>query len=569
MGSEAGDLSLKNLVVIYDNHLFSMINFNDFLELLPLTALYAETHYRFRFFPFSRYFRREAEVVFDTPIRLEPGVSLPVSLIIKDSKKFPLRIINVHLQATSKGVTSEEKIPLNTDISSSFWYRIFNLDISSLPDGEVAVEATAEVSDGRHTWTVQQDNHPLLSHAPFNVYKSADPMPAFPEWSAGELHCHSEFGFDQVEFGAPLEVYQKSAPSMGIDWVAITDHSYNLDDMPDDYLTDDPMLRKWKKFLEKVETLNQTRVGALLIPGEELTCRSALGKNIHLLVLDNLEFLHGTGDGAQKWLHTRSENSVAEALSKITDSAFTAAAHPLVPINWLQRLLVRRGRWEDQDLRQDKLMGWQICNGMWDKGFYSGLKKWIEEINRGKRVYIFAGNDAHGNFNRFRQIKIPMWTMHENQDHLFGKVTTRVRSRGRVRKNEIIENMKDGKSYISDGPAIELSIIQNNKILFSGDTADSNSTGSVRVRYKSSPEFGQLHFLKILGDDQNRESLIRQYTPESDPFCKSFKGEILLPLTGSKYIRAEIETENSNGKRYKAFTNPIWISDVVSTHKLV
>lgn len=538
-----------------------MIDFLNQSELLPLAALYAETHYRFRFFPFSRYFRRQAEIIFDAPFRLEPGLALPVSLIIKDSHKFPLRIVSVHLQATSEGVTTEREFKLNNDVNSPLWHRIFDFDVSSLPPDVLNIKTQARVTDGKQTWTVSQDNHPKLTHAPFEVFKATDPLPSFPGWSIGELHCHSEFGCDHVEFGAPLEVYQKTAPAMGIDWVAITDHSYNLDDIPDDFLTDDPLLQKWKIFLAKIDSLNNTGNGALLIPGEELTCRSKQNKNIHLLVLDNSEFLHGSGDGAQKWFRTRSENSVVEALAKIKDTAFTAAAHPLVPFSWLQRLLVRRGKWEDLDLKHQKLDGWQICNGMWDEGFYAGLEKWKEEIIRGNRIPIFAGNDAHGNFNRFRQVKIPMLSLHENQDHIFGRITTRVRVKSGFEKSEIIKNIKDGKVYISDGPAIELSIIQNNKVLFSGDTAKSSKTGSIILRYKSSEEFGRLRFLRILGGDSNRETLIRQYTPKSDPFCKLFEGEISIPLTGSKYIRAEIETLNNSGKSYRAFANPIWLQN--------
>ena len=97
-------------------------------------------------------------------------------------------------------------------------------------------------------------------------------------------------------------------------------------------------------------------------------------------MIDNTEFLHGSGDGAQKWLLTRSENSVPEALEKIKNTSFTAAAHPLVPVNWLQRLLVKRGKWGNSDLNEKRIDGWQICNGMWDIGFTSGLKKWIGEI---------------------------------------------------------------------------------------------------------------------------------------------------------------------------------------------
>jgi hypothetical protein len=46
----------------------------------------------------------------------------------------------------------------------------------------------------------------------------------------------------------------------------------------------------------------------------------------------------------------------------------------------------------------------------------------------GKRCHIYAGNDAHGNFNRFRQVKLPILRLWEREAHLFGRVTTRVRA---------------------------------------------------------------------------------------------------------------------------------------------
>ena len=43
---------------------------------------YLEIHYRLKYFPFSRYFKREPEIYADAPYRVEPAQDLPISLII-------------------------------------------------------------------------------------------------------------------------------------------------------------------------------------------------------------------------------------------------------------------------------------------------------------------------------------------------------------------------------------------------------------------------------------------------------------------------------------------------------
>ncbi|NQT35580.1 CehA/McbA family metallohydrolase [bacterium] len=540
-------------------------------DLIPLIGLYAETHYRFSLFPFSLYYRRQPEIIFDAPHRLEPGIPLPVTLIVKDAHHFPITINKVVIECSCEGYNVSEEIPLNMEIPPSskigrvqspvlLWHRIFEINVSDLPSGNMTVKVTTHFSRNGRIHVVRQDNYFGLSHAPFKVFKAANPLPKMPGWEPGELHTHTEYGCDQVEFGAPLEAIVTNARAIGLGWTALTDHSYNLDDLEDDYLHDDPELKKWRRFLEHVKRLNRERGEVVLIPGEELTCRSSNGRNLHMLVLGEEIFLPGGGDSAQRWFHTRSELSVDEALSRISDTAFAAAAHPLNDTPLLERILVKRGRWQPSDLSASRLDGWQILNGNPDRGFRHGLNSWVSALLRGERKYIYAGNDSHGNFNRFRQVCLPMMKLHEHHNHLFGKSLTHVRTEGKHDVESIITALKSGRATVSNGPAIELNVVADQHTFHSGDALPPSVWGDVCIGYASTVEFGRIVHLKISTAGNNGEVCLLEIDDKdkqglSDPY----QGKVMLQLKGRSYIRAELTTRTDDGTENLAFSNPIWI----------
>ncbi len=532
----------------------------DIFDYLPLAVLYAETHYRFRCLPLSLYYRRRPEVVFDAPHRLEPGQPLPVTLIIKDAHRFPVKLSEVNLQARHKDSAATKQIALNLQITEPFWHRIFELDVSELPPGPLTVDAEAHVQLGRRRETVHQDNYPGLSHSPLRVFKAADQLPTLPGWKTGELHCHTAFGCDQVEFSAPLEAYQRTAPALGLDWIALTDHSYNLDDYEDDYLRDDPDLTKWHRFQQDVAELNRSFPDVLLIPGEELTCQSARGRNVHLLVLGEPDFLPGSGDGAQKWLHFRSELSVEDALNRLNLPAFAAAAHPFTPIGFLERLLVNRGRWEESDLNNQRLDGWQIFNGAGGVGWRRDLDIWTAALGKGERQYIYAGNDAHGNFNRFRQIGLPMMRLIEHHHHLFGRQTTRAMVEGALTVQNLLAALKDGRASVSEGPIVELTALQNGRELHTGSEVSLRKESRAVVRYATAPEFGRIHGLRLLTSGEEGERPLRQFSVGSGELPDPYRGEVTIPLEGRLYLRADLTARTPTGDEHHAHSNPLWLT---------
>jgi len=501
-------------------------------EALPFLGLYAETHYRFPLFPFSRYFRREPEIIFDAPHRLQPGLPLPVTLIIKDANHFPIELEEVVLTGHSTdGATISTRFPINRPMECTFWYAIYDFDLQSLAPGWVEIDCSLIFKNRGRRRVIRNDNHVGLSHAPLKVFHAEDPLPLFPGWQAGELHCHTSYGPDYVEFGAPLEAIQRTSQAIGLSWAALTDHSYNLDDLQDDYLRQDPELIKWQLLQEEALRLSQNG-SVTLLPGEELTVRNSQGRNVHLIILGNKDFLHGSGDGAEEWLRTRSEWSISEALKQISPEAFAVAAHPLVPTPPLEWLLVGRGEWHEDDLSLPRLDGWQIANGSWGVDFERGYELWKTKLRSGRIVPIFAGNDAHGNFNRFRQVRLPMLKLWEHDRNLFGKFRTLVKTDAR-KPAEILQALKHSPVVISDGPALEL--------LHEGNSAV--------VRWKTTPEFGTVQSLSVIeGLDGTEINVAHGFSSTN---LASADGEFQFRTKG-RYVRAELQSTTKAGQHFRA-----------------
>ena len=147
----------------------------------------------------------------------------------------------------------------------------------------------------------------------------------------------------------------------------------------------------------------------------------------------------------------------------------------------------------------------QIWNGT-DEGLNEGKSLWIKRLLQGKRIFISGGNDAHGNFNRFRQVGLPFFTLRENYEHLFGKVRTGVFLEDKFSLPTLLKAFKNGRMLITNGPFVEL-LVKNdrNESAKSGDCI-SGKNFKIDLRCLSSPEFGKLSELRIYtGDLINRK----------------------------------------------------------------
>lgn len=520
----------------------------------PLAPLYAEVHYRFRYF-FSLLNAREPEILADAPHRVEPGEPIPILLLVKDADRYPIRLLAADL-TLSDGTTSRRHPLLHHEVTVSdhWWWTVIDVPTEGLK-GWTSCVVTFRYDAGRGEQTAVTDNYRTTSHAPLRVYVSAEPLPTLPQLILGEGHSHSTATEDQVEFGVPPGAARALARRMGLTFAAITDHSYDLDDSPVSYLVNDPALPKWHALLRELAQLNQ-QPGFTLIPGEEVTCRNAEGQNIHCLVLGDTRFHHGSGDSAERWFRTRSELSLPELLGQVDPGAIVAAAHPREHVPFLQRLLLRRGPWRSAEESQPGLHAMQFWNGTFDRHCVDGREAWVRQLLNGRRLGIIGGNDAHGNFNRFRQLAVPFVTLREADHQLFGRVRTGILADSHSVAS-ILDAIRRHRTIATDGPVALITDLDGRPVL--GSTLAAPTT--LRLIARTSVEFGRIERIEL------RRGVIGSATEESLEFWES-PGELYwawrhdVTELRPHYLRLEITTHpgGRDGKPHHCLTSPVWFN---------
>ncbi len=540
------------------------------LSALPVFA-YAETHYRFPGLP-SLYYKREPEIIFDTPRRLEPGFPLNIVLIVKDADKFPVTINRIN--AKIRQADDSKVVPLSVSpmsINEYLYHRLFPIEESELPYGDFEIGVEADITVNGKNRTVANDNHRGTSHNSFRTYRAEQPLPKPEGWCAGDIHIHSEATDDFVEFGAPAELYAGLARTIGLDWIAINDHSYDIDDEPEKYYAPDPELKRWRKLTDSIKKINASGE-CIVIQGEEISCGNKYNRNVHVLGLNINKFISGFGDSAESWLHNSPTSSIPEITDEILrQSGLPIAAHPGEEPLFLEKLLLNRGPWTYGDFRGNNLHHLQILNGRRSDSFYAGIGIWKRLLLDGRRKFIVAGSDAHGNLNRTRQIRLPFVSFNETDQQIFGCSRTMVfLGKTPPSVGSILQAIARGNCIISDGPFIDFHF-KNDKgdIKLTGDTVNylSASNWSPNLALKSSPEFGELRKVIIyFGDLAKREERI---LIENSSFPNKFDCEFNLNnlrdtlgnLTDiankepTGFLRVELITVNGN----ICMTNPIWV----------
>ena len=525
---------------------------------LPLIFLYPETHYRFRKFPFSRYYKKEPEIIFDLPYKSKTG-KFPVFLIVKDADLFPILLWEIKFSfMLEDGSSFVKTCMLQKTLCSKKHLDVFDFDFGDTK-GFVTMMAEARFyKDGRLNSTINDNFGKYING--LEIYLNDDEE-LFDGFVQGDLHYHSDFTSDQVEFGAPVEAARLCAACLGLDFFAVTDHSYDLDDEPDNYLKNDPELKKFTEMKETCSDLSDEDI--IIIPGEEVTVRNAKNKNVHILAYD-APFFEGSGDSAEKWFRTRSENSIGDVVAGAEENSLVMAAHPFTKVQWLEFLLVRRGIWSTEDITGNNITHIQILNGDYDGDFFRSMVNWVELLLKGHKIFITAGNDAHGNFNIFRQVKIPMFSLISASKQIFGKCRTVVFSGGGSKEN-LISSIKKGAVYITNGPHILLTVTDGSDVYDIGsDFHAENETIDAEFFVTSSVFSGPIKGIIIYRGSVNgfEEKILYKNQPVERTYV--FNEKIEMANDGiDHYIRMEVFTSatHSNGKYYehRAYSNPIWI----------
>jgi hypothetical protein len=534
------------------------------MKLLALLALgipivaYAETHYSFKGI-YSRLKKKEPEIIADVPFRIEPGEALPILILVKDAHFFPVKLSQIRVTVLQNAAEIFcGTFAIQETITEKFWYRIFRVALAAEITGEVEIDVAIEIEMNGTRRTYLNDNYRISSHAPFSTFLAGTPLPREPRFFWGDLHYHSAYTNDQVEFGAPLPATIELAQAMGLNFFAATEHSYDMDDHEDDYLKNDSKLIKWQLFQSEIAHLNQSR-NFVIIPGEEVSAGNHRNQNIHFLIYNNPDYLPGKGDGAEKWLYNQPDLTIPEIFDRLQPQALAVAGHPEVEPPWLQKRLIRRGKWEAPDYEHPELTGLQIWNGRDDRYFFKGLAEWKKQLLRGRKLFIYAGNDAHGNFNRFRQIGFPFFTFREMKNEIFGYARTGVFCEAPFTLENLLARIRKGACVISNGPLLSFRVVAGDGATFNIGESLAASAFELRFSAQTTDEFGKIEQVKFLVGDftSGKEMEWLNYSCFQDHRVEIFEKFDLNIKAG--YLRGELETQKQ-GKRFFCFTNPLWFN---------
>jgi hypothetical protein len=527
----------------------------------PLLALYAETHFRaFGILP-SLLLRREPEVVFDLPRRCGPGKSLPVMLILNDIDRYPASAVAVSIVISHKAKKPEV---VRFDKPDSFLVKhpldkqakvyIFPVSRDCLGTGAAFINCKAELSNGTRTWDVLNDNFHGSSKLPFSCFVSGEPLPASEACSYGDLHIHSQYSQSFVEFGPPVSVIDLMADTCGIDFFSVTDHSYDLSCSLTDYRTTDDQVSRWKSF--SYDNFSASRSKRILIPGEEVSCYNSKRKTVHLCGLGLKDFIPGSSDGARK--KPLSTLKLHEAVQTIHDQGGLAvAAHPGSRFGLFQRIILSRGSWLENDMA-GKIDAVQAVNNGFGTSWEISKSLWIKELLKGHRLPLVAGNDSHGDFNRYRYISVPFLSIAENFNRYLSYCKTGIYKNAKSR-DDVLSQIRRGATFVTNGPFVCLSSsesIDNNVVSNEGLPLVS---GNIIAIIKSTYEFGTPCFLQVFSGKfgDRKESLVFTQGYKE----KSFSLFTKIPLESIKfpgYIRAEVTCRTENGAETFAATSPCY-----------
>ena len=529
--------------------------------LLLLVWGYAEIHYRLPGIP-SRLFKKEPEIIFDLPFRAQ-AQPVPLFLFVKDSDRFPVELIGatVTISDAAGRPVARETFPLNQAVSARFWSRTLELPAAMFPgNGHYRVDALLQYRCGDKLRRLHQDNYPGISHDPLEIYIANTPLPALPGLYWGDLHTHSNYTEDQIEFGAPLRETARCARALGLHFIAVTDHSYDMDNLPGDYTRNDPELRKWEQFRAEVARLNHELDGFTILPGEEVSVGNQRRQNVHCLVLGSSEFYPGAGDSGDCPLFNRPTLALPELYARVQASgngAVIAAAHPREVPPRTHRWILNRGHWRGADLAHPALDFWQILNGRVDASFRDGYRAWIGALLSGQEVGILGGTDAHGNFNNFRQLTVPFFKMVRERDQCLGQMRSGVYASQPLDADRLLEKLKRKQAIVSNGPAARLEVIQEGKTFPLGSHIRAERGFRLHVSAASSLEFGPLNEITLhTGRLGERQEQVLPLPCSPAAYRIDYEQEFSAGLPEG-YLRLKVKAGGEN--ETFCLTNPIWV----------
>lgn len=531
----------------------------DTSEILIPLALYAETHFRFFKWMPSLLYKKCPEVLFDCPRRINPNSDLPVTLIINDILSNSISLCDISITINkigNKPVLFRLDDLLFSEISHDFSdnQKVYSILLKRelLPSGDLYLNCKATFLYKRKTFDVLNDNLQTSSKFPLRCYISSTYLPGDKDCMYGDMHFHSQYSQSHVEFGPPLGAVDITAKVAGLDFVAITDHSYDLCCSMGNYLAEETSLQRWNSLQKQYENKHNV----LFLRGEEISCLNSNGNVIHLCGIGIKTYINGSSDGARRKKLFGPDLSIDNAISRILSQGGIAyAAHPGSKKTLLQFLFLNRATWTQKDINANAISGVQAFNGSYKGAWERGKKLWITALQSGKKLALIAGNDAHGDFNRYRAIKTPFISILENNERFMGFGKTGVYSRNHSEQS-IMECINTGQTFITTGPYANICEATDPAVSLISFKKLAATQTNILLIVKSTEEFGYISQLSLFAFYENEDNetclLTRNYTNDLFTVLETFSVPAArLP----RYIRLEASTCTNDNRVLKAFTS--------------
>ncbi|WP_258285951.1 CehA/McbA family metallohydrolase domain-containing protein [Fibrobacter succinogenes] len=515
---------------------------------------YAETHFKFKL-PWSLLYKPWPEIIFDAPFQFVPSVEPYLWIVVRDADHFPTTIKNAEIVLKTR--TQNAQAPdlqlqdapqpdivickdLNIEVREQM--KFIPLALGKIPAGTYEAHCKLTVEREGKSQTFERWNLSRLKPVPLRFKVLKEMPPIAPGYAAGEMHCHTHYSADHVEYGATPEVLQLAAKAVGLDFVNCTDHAYDFAFTQEDYTKEaDSPVPRFQKLREEIAALPVKDENGgdmpLMLAGEEVSAGNSKGENVHMTVLAPEGYLPGLGDCGRYWLENRPTRSIKQILNMTEAHCF--AAHPFQQMGLLEKFVFRRGYWKPEDLQlknKHSIRGLQFWNGIRDEGFKLGREFWINELGKGNYLLPIGGNDAHGDLNSMTAVDLPLISLKHTRAHTFGNVRTVIKLDESGAKQKSPLSLADinaafaaDNCYITDGPALWWER-DNNGITF--HARSNKETG------------GGFRYVRIYGRRiQNNGKL----APEEEVMIGSQvatpdHADIPVATLGFAYVRAECET---------------------------
>ena len=493
---------------------------------------YAETHYKFRL-PWSPLWRARPEAIVDAPCVAVPGEAVPLFLAVHDAHLFPRRLRRARVVVRAGG--SVHVADFEPDLLLDRPFHFVDLPWPG-PEihGRNLVDVRFDLEDSKgRTQSFLNHAYPGLPAASLSVDRLPAPFPAPGGWVSADLHCHTTWSEDPVEWGGDPLAMRRAAKAAGLAFFTANDHSYDFAwDHPDWMRPADPHER-FEAFRGSLGDAEDGLPPALAC--EEVSCGNSQGRNIHLIVCEHPEYIPGQGDGGRRWLRNRPDLSIPQVLDIAATSGAPAwAAHPRAPIGLVERAVFRRGAWSDADL-DPRLLGLQFWNGRRGTDFTEGRRQWAGSLVRGSRFLPLAGNDAHGDLNRAVQVAAPLWSLRQTRAHRFAHARTWMHAGAAPRTRDGFRQLLASAppTTVSDGPWLAL------RAPGAARAVERSAGGRIELDWRDLPGGDGLSEIRVYGHmrGSDREEMLLRI-----PLDGASEGhEELDAPAGLAWVRAELD----------------------------